>query len=46
MIIPEFRLMYSILYYFLPMFLSPLIGTLLIIRRKPEFHKRSAGQKH
>jgi hypothetical protein len=46
MIIPEFRLMYSILYYFLPMFLSPLIGTLLILQRKPEFQKRSAEQKH
>lgn len=45
MIIPEFKLMYSILYYFLPMFLSPLIGALLILPRKPEFQQRSARQK-
>jgi len=46
MVIPEFKLMYSILYYFLPMFLSPLIAALLIVPRKPEFQQRSAGQKH
>ena len=46
MVIPEFKLMYSILYYFLPMFLSPLIGALLILPRKPEFQQRSAAQKH
>lgn len=46
MIIPEYRLMYSILYYFLPMVLSPLIGILLIVRRQPEFRHRSAEPKH
>jgi len=46
MIIPEFKLMYSILYYFLPMFLSPLIGAVLILPRKPEFQQRSERLKH
>jgi hypothetical protein len=46
MIIPEFKLMYSILYYFLPMFLSPLIGAALILQRKPEFQQRSERLKH
>jgi hypothetical protein len=45
MIIPEFKLMYSILYYFLPMFLCPLIAALLILSRKPEFQQRSGRQK-
>ena len=38
-IIPEFNLMYSFLYYFLPMLLSPLIGGLLIFLRKQEFQQ-------
>jgi hypothetical protein len=45
MIIPEFNLMSSILYYFLPMLLSPLIGVLLILPRKQEF-QQSTGQKN
>jgi hypothetical protein len=45
MIIPEFNLMSSILYYFLPMLLSPLIGVLLILPRKQEF-QQSTRQKN
>jgi hypothetical protein len=45
MIIPEFSLMYSFLYYFLPMLLSPLIGVLLIFPRKQEF-QQTAQQKN
>jgi len=44
-IIPEFNLMYSFLYYFLPMLLSPLIGALLILPRKQEF-QQSTRQKN
>jgi len=36
-VIPEYKPLYSLLYYFLPDFLAPLIGTLLIFSRKPEF---------
>jgi hypothetical protein len=36
-IIPNFNLENSFFYYFLPLLLTPLIGTLLVIRRKPEF---------
>lgn len=46
MIIPEYKLMYSILYYFLPMVFSPLIGIALIVRRKPEFQQKGAGKPH
>jgi hypothetical protein len=45
MIIPEFNFMSSILYYFLPMLLSPLIGVLLILPRKQEF-QQSTRQKN
>jgi hypothetical protein len=37
MIIPEYKPLYSILYYFLPDFVAPLSATLLILRRKSEF---------
>jgi hypothetical protein len=37
MIIPNYSLSSSFLYYFLPIFLPSLIGTLLVLRRKPEF---------
>jgi hypothetical protein len=36
-IIPDFNLKNSFFYYFLPLFLTPLIGTLLVLRRKHEF---------
>ena len=36
-IIPDFNLKNSIFYYFLPLFVTPLIGALLILRRKHEF---------
>jgi hypothetical protein len=36
-IIPDFNLKNSFFYYFLPLFLMPLIGTLLVLRRKHEF---------
>jgi hypothetical protein len=36
-IIPNFNLENSFFYYFLPLFFTPLIGTLLVLRRKPEF---------
>jgi hypothetical protein len=36
-IIPEFNVLYSILYYFLPDLVAPLSGILLIYQRKPEF---------
>jgi len=44
MITPESNLMYSILYYFLAMLLSPLIASLLVLPRKQEFQQRSAQQ--
>jgi hypothetical protein len=37
MIIPDFNPLNSFVYYFLPLFVTPLIGTLLILRRKQEF---------
>jgi hypothetical protein len=37
MIIPDYSLSSSFLYYFLPVFLPSLVGTLLVLRRKPEF---------
>jgi hypothetical protein len=36
-IIPDFNSMNSFIYYFLPLFVTPLIGTLLILKRKQEF---------
>jgi hypothetical protein len=36
-IIPDFNLKNSFFYYFLPLFLTSLIGTLLVLRRKNEF---------
>jgi hypothetical protein len=36
-VIPDFNSLNSFVYYFLPLFLTPLIGTLLILRRKQEF---------
>lgn len=36
-IIPDFNPLNSFVYYFLPLFVAPLIGTLLILRRKQEF---------
>jgi hypothetical protein len=36
-IIPDFNLKNSFFYYFLPLFLTPLIGTLLVLRRSGEF---------
>jgi hypothetical protein len=40
MIIPFANMVYAFLYYFLPMFAIPLIGTLLIYPRKAEFNKK------
>jgi len=37
MIIPDSKLLNSVLYYFLPVFLTPLVGTVLIYPRKAEF---------
>lgn len=37
MIIPDYILSSSFLYYFLPIFFPSLVGTLLVLRRKPEF---------
>lgn len=37
LIIPEYKLFYSVLYYFLPDLVAPLIGILLVYQRKPEF---------
>jgi hypothetical protein len=37
MIIPNYTLSSSFLYYFLPIFLPSLVGTLLVLQRKPEF---------
>jgi hypothetical protein len=37
--IPDSNLTYSTLYYFLPLFIPPLISTLLIIPRKAEFRR-------
>jgi hypothetical protein len=42
MITPEANLMYSILYYFLGMLLSPLIASLLVFPRRQEFRQKSA----
>ena len=36
-IIPDFNPLNSFVYYFLPLFVAPLIGTLLILKRKQEF---------
>ena len=36
-VIPDFNLKNSFFYYFLPLFLMPMIGTLLVLSRKPEF---------
>ena len=36
-IIPDFNSMNSFIYYFLPLFVTPFIGTLLILKRKQEF---------
>lgn len=36
-IIPDFNLKNSIFFYFLPLFVTPLIGALLILRKKREF---------
>ena len=37
MIIPDFNPLNSFVYYFLPLFVTPLVGTLLVLRRKQEF---------
>lgn len=39
MAIPFANVQYSLLYYFLPMFTTGLIGTALILPRKPEFKR-------
>jgi len=36
-IIPDFNSLNSFVYYFLPLFFTPLIGTSLVLRRKEEF---------
>jgi len=37
MIIPHYIVWYSLLYYFLPVFFTPLVGTILVYRRNKEF---------
>jgi hypothetical protein len=39
MIVPHFVTWYSFLYYFLPVFLTPLLGTCLVYSRKIEFRQ-------
>ena len=39
LIVPRFPLWSSILFYFLPQFVPPLIGTILLFSRKPEFKR-------
>lgn len=36
-IIPDFNPLNSFVYYFLPLFVTPLIGSLLVVKRKQEF---------
>lgn len=45
MIIPDRRLLNSVLYYFLPTFLPPLVATLLIYPRKAEFAQKTLKAK-
>jgi hypothetical protein len=37
MIVPDYKILNSILYYFLPMLIAPLIATVLIYPRRKEF---------
>lgn len=37
LIAPRYQLEQSLLYYFLPLFLPPLVGTMLLLHKKGEF---------